>query len=564
MSTVQIGVSHDGWISQYRPDTVLSGAKLYSASPFYLNIGNGSNVTAYLQFEVPKAVLLKKITRATLYYYVNDDYFGVAYGNLDVAYNPFLIGSLEGVTYNTVNHYTVGEAKVVNRRLDRPQWISEDVTDIFQNNIVNGIFAVLVSCGLLSSADKYVTYLGGKSGNNASYMVVEYEEVEQLPPTVSYPSGVYVREGEPVTFSWIYNSLTQATQAGATIQWRVKGTTDWNTISVDSEAHYYISDAIFPQGTIEWRVCVTNSIDETSAYSESAEFTVQGKPTTPIFMDVENKCLPCIRWNAADQCAYEIELVHAGTKMVHETVYSCDSEYRPQAFLNGTYTVTLRTRNSIDLWSDKASKTFVINPPVPAVPQVTMRQDGARIILDVEHEEGTKVAIIRNGEVIAITSESSYEDNTILSGVEYEYKVRAYSDGYADSATISGLAYYDGFILKGEEKEVNCTVSEQKFLNLSIQDEQEAELIHYEGRAFPVLEAGNSKKIVITRTVIVTDEQYRDLLEISKAPAHYRDKEGNGFACAVSIGSCNRYMGMRYSLTLTMTRIDAEEVLLNE
>lgn len=564
MSTVTIPVSHDGWIFQYNPDSILTGAKLYSASVAYNDIGNSSNATAYLQFEVPQAVLFKKITRATLHYYVDDDYIYVAYGNLNVAYNPYLIGSLDGVSYNTVNDYTIGDAKVVKRRFDRPQWIAEDITDIFQNNIVNDIFAVLVSCGVPSSSNQFLTYLGGKSGNNASYLTVEYEEVEQLPPTISYPSGVYVREGEPVTFSWIYNSLTQATQANATIQWRMKDTTDWNTIAVNSPAHYYICEAIFPQGTIEWRVCITNSIAETSAYSETAEFTVQGKPPIPVIVDVENKCLPCIQWNAADQCAYEIELTSGDAKLIQETVYSGVSEYRPQMFLSGTYTVTIRTRNSIDLWSDKASKTFVINPPVPVIPKLTVRQEGARVILDVEHEAETKLAIIRNGKIIAITYDASYEDDLVLSGTEYEYKVRAYADGYADSATVSAMVCYEGFILKGKEKEVNCTVSEQKFLSLSIQDEQEGELIRYDGRKFPVLETGTSKSRVITRAVTVSDEQYRDLLEISEEPAYYKDREGNGFACAVSISSCNRYMGMKYSLTLTMTQIDEEEVLLNE
>ena len=560
MSIATINVSHDGWISEYGPDTELSGDKLYTAS-IYKDIGNTSNVTAYLQFEIPQSVIFKKITRATLHYHFEDER---VHGGIDVAYNPYLIGSLESVTYNTVRHYTIGEPKVVNRRLAGEQWIAEDLTDIFQNNVVNNIFAVLVSCGLFSSPTRNASYIGGKSGSNAAYMTVEYEDVEQLPPTISYPSGAYVREGEPVTFSWIYNSLTLATQASATIQWRLKEAADWSTIVVDSSEHYYTSEATFPQGTIEWKVCVTNSIEETSSYSETAEFTVQGKPAIPVIMEVENRCLPVIRWNAADQCAYDIEISFGDIKLIQETVYSGASEYRPQKFMKGIYTVSIRTRNSIDLWSDKASKTFVINPMEPAAPTVAVRQDGARVILDVEHEEGTKLAILRNGEIIAITDESSYVDDTVLSEVGYEYKVRAYVDGYADSATVFATVYYEGFILKGDTKEVNCTVSEQKFLSMSVRDEQEAELIHYDGREFPVLESGTSKSQVITRTVTVSSEQYRDLLEISKGTAYYRDKEGNGFACAVSIGSCNRYMGTKYSLTLTITRIDEEEVLLNE
>lgn len=561
MSVATINVSNDDWISELNPNSVLSGAKLYSSIYGYTDIGNKSNVTAYLQFEIPLSVLYKKITRATLHYCMCDDYSPGYTGY--VAYHPYLIGALEGVSYNTVRHHTIGEVKIIHRSWENGQRIAEDITDIFQNNIVNDIFAVLVSNGMPSTEQCYQSYLGGKSGNNPAYLTVEYEEVEQLPPTISYPSGVYVREGEPVTFSWLYNSLTQATQASATIQWRVKGE-EWNTINIPSPEYYYVSDIAFPQGTIEWRVCVTNSIGETSVYSECAEFTVQGKPAMPVIMDVENKCLPCIRWNAVDQCAYEIELASGDTKLIQETVYSGVLEYRPQMFLHGTYTVTIRTRNSIDLWSDKASKTFVINPPAPKTPMVAMRQEGAKVILEVEREKGTKLAVIRDGKVIAVTDGTVYEDSTVLSGVEYGYRVRVYADGYADSATVSATVFYSGFFLSGSGKEVNCAVSEQKFLELSIRDEQEGELLRYDGREYPVLETGTCRSNVLTRTVTVTDEQYQELLAISRAPAYYRDKERHAFACAVSIDSCNRYMGEKYSLTLTITRVDEEEVLLNE
>lgn len=562
MSTATINVSNDGWISEFSKSSVLSGAKLYSSNYNYNAIGQKSNVTAYLQFSVPAAVLLKKITKAVLHYYVNDD-ISVNYGNLNTAYHPYLIGALEGITYQSVNEHTIGEAKVVSRRFTTAQWIAEDITDIFQNNIVNGIFSVLVSCGLPSSTQLYRTYIEGKSGSYASYLTVEYEDVEQLPPSISYPNGVYVREGEAVTFSWIYNSLTQATQASATIRWRVKGES-WNTISVNSSAHYYKAEIAFPQGTIEWRVCVTNSIAETSNYSEVAEFTVQGKPAIPVIQNIENKCLPCIRWNAADQCAFEIELAYGDEKLIQETVYSGVSEYRPQMFLSGTYTVTIRTRNSIDLWSDKASKTFVINPPATAVPRLTVRQDGARVILEAEHEEGTKLAIIRNGEIIAVTEASEYEDNTAISGAEYEYKVRAYEDGYSDSETVFAMVRYDGFILQNDEKEVNCKVSEQRFLQMSMKNEIESYLVQYDGREYPVLETGTAKSQTITRTVTVTEDQYEDLVEISRGPAFYRDNEGNALDCAVSIGSCNRFMNRGYSITLEITRLEKEEVLLNE
>ena len=532
MSTATVNVINDGWISKFSQETAHTGAILQTSivpasEDNKHEIGKYSLKTAYLQFSIPNSILYKKINKVTMHFYLGHNTGSWSgYLNEEIDYNAGIIEHTAAITYSTVKNYIIGETKITKQNILANQWIAEDITEICQNNIKNGMFTVFISSGDPWQGDDLVfAYVGGKTGN-AAYLVIDYEDVAQLPPTVSYPAGVYVREGNDVIFSWIYNSLTQATQASAKIQWRVKDGV-WNTINVESGSHHYTCPGVFPQGTIEWRVCVTNSIGETSEYSDIAEFTVQGKPAIPVIQSVENKCLPCIKWNAADQCAFEIELAYGDKKVIQETVYSGVSEYRPQMFLSGTYTVTIRTRNGIDLWSDRASKTFVINPTAPAVPRLTVRQDGARVILEAEHEAGTKLAVIRGGEIIAVTEASEYEDNAAISGVEYEYKVRAYADGYSDSETVFAMVRYDGFILQNDEKEVNCKVSEQRFLQMSMKNEIESYLVQYEGREYPVLETGTAKSQTITRTVTVTEDQYEDLVEISRGPAFYRDNEGN-------------------------------------
>lgn len=565
MSQARVYCSANTYISMHSPSVDHSTAvKLVTSSAGSFDIGGSSIQNALLQFALPNSVLYKKISKVILNYYIGSD--GASYGVRSIYYTPYITeAGADEIRYSTVKALgALGERKQDTTATYLNSWVSEDITDIFVNNVTKGIFSLFISAGESSSAeDQYAyTYVGG-IGGNVAYLEVEYEDVTPIPPTISYPDGVYIREGEKVLFSWVYNSATEATQEKVSLEWRKSGTESWTAIMLEQTAQSYVCDAIFTQGTYEWRLNTTNNAGETSEYAY-ASFIIIGKPAVPVITNIENKALTTIEWNAADQCACEITLLSGETEIIHEMIYTGKMRYKPNIFLeNGTYTVKLRTKNSIELWSDVTSKTFTITAEEPVKPILILRQVGRNIILDISHN-GAKVAVMRDEKVIAVLGEDveSFTDSTVVSGRLYTYKARAFADGYKDSDAKSGMVRFEGFELRAGEDTLICCTSENQFLKYSEKREKEKALMKYVGREYPVLEVGEAREQRIQRNVYLTEKEYEILKNIGDREAWYRDDRGNSFLCTIDY-SVTKYMDKGYTVDIEVIRIDENEVILN-
>ena len=576
MSTVNITCTRDTYVSRYSKNTNHAGASiLFTDRTFERVIGSNSYQTALLQFIIPKEIQYKQITKAVLHYYFGSDLPAAEWSS--VYYTPYLIGNTtDTVTYNTVAALgALGENKKVSRNYKGGEWFAEDITDIFANNLTNGVFSVFVGAGGYTPDDDtglIRSYIGGISGSKDSYLVITYEDVEQLPPTITYPSDVYVRQGEPVLFSWVYNSLTAATQASVTLEWKAESASEYNVINLTQTAQSYMADIEFPAGTIDWRIRVTNDVGETSAYSE-AKFVVIGKPSVPIITDVKNRTLTEITWNASDQCVYDIAITDAvGNILLSETVHSGEMSYKPQMFLaNGTYNIRLRTKNSIELWSDYVSKTITINAVAPVQPTLVLLPETAKVTISAGHAEGTKAAILRseNGgefEVISVLEDgvTDFVDDTVKSGATYTYKVRAYLEGYADSATRSASFSFEGIYLQGNGRFIHMTKAEDTFFTHSEALGREVTLRYYSGRELPVAERGEHKTRSIQKKAYIEFEEKALFETIAESKnAFYRDSDGNALACVVSSTQYNRYKNAGCHVSFEITEVEKEGVVIN-
>lgn len=578
MSTTTIYCTRDTYVSSYSKNTNHAGAsQLFTDKPGETDIiGKDTKQTALLQFAIPKDIQYKQITKAVLHYYYGSALPSSAVMS-GVYYTPYLINNTTAaVTYNTVGALgTLGENKKVTRSYAGGDWIAEDITDIFTNNLTNGIFSVFIGAGIATPDDDEslaYSYIGGSSGSRASYLVITYEDVEQLPPTITFPSDVYVRQGESILFSWVYNSLTAATQASVTLEWKPESASKYNVITLNQTAQSYMADIEFPAGTIDWRIKVTNDVGETSAYSE-AKFVVIGKPSVPIITDVKNRTLTEITWNASDQCVYDIAITdEVGNILLSETVHSGEMSYKPQMFLaNGTYNIRLRTKNSIELWSDYVSKTITINAVAPVQPTLALLSETAKVTISAGHAEGTKAAVLRseNGgefEVISILEDgvTDFVDDTVKSGAAYTYKVRVYAEGYADSASRSVSFDFEGIYLQGGGMLIHMTKAEDTYLTHSEALSQDVALTFYSGRKHPVAERGeHTTRRAQKKAFIAFEEKCLFETIVASENVFYRDSDGNALACVVSSLQYTRYHKDGYHVSFEITEVEKEGVVIN-
>jgi len=405
-------------------------------------------------------------------------------------------------------------------------------------------------------------------GNDSAYCNIKYFQiVAQSAPTPLEPGdNITMFEGRDITFRWLYNSLTPATQVSATIKYRVIGGSTWTTYT-SASANPFCTISDIPQGQYEWCLNITNNYGETSADSSTLEFNIIGRPQRPIILTPDNCCLTTISWNASGQEAAEFILMQGDDVLIHETVATAVTSYKPQIFLKGTYKAMARIKNNSDLWSDYGELEFTIDAAAPDAGVLVA------IPYDTEiHLEGTytseNAAIVRideDGTENVLSMTASAVDKKVASGLEYAYVLRCWnSGGYVDTPTKVFTFNFPGSIFTTDTEELHLDRSEQKFIAHDEDVERQYAAMRYVGREYAVIERGEYTEQTLAKQFHVTKAQRRILDRLAKEKAlFYRDSRGNAFKAAILGVSYNGYMDDAYIASIKLTRTAADEVIIN-
>ena len=440
-------------------------------------------------------------------------------------------------------------------------WIEEEITGTSTT--------WTLSAGLSVGQYEWHVKIENNFGNESSYSNIKYFQiVAQSAPTPTSPGdNITLFEGHDITFTWLYNSLTPATQASATIKYRVRGGSTWTTYtSASSNPYCTISD--IPQGQYEWCLNITNNYGETSADSSTLEFNIIGRPQKPIILEPANCCLTTISWNAEGQEAAEFILMDGDDNiLIHETVATAVTSYKPQMFLKGSYKAMARIKNNSDLWSDYGELEFTIDAAAPDAGVLVA------IPYDTEiHLEGTytseNAAIVRideDGTENVLSMTASAVDKKVASGLEYAYVLRCWnSGGYVDTPTKVFTFNFPGSIFTTDTEELHLDRSEQKFIAHDEDVERQYAAMRYVGREYAVIERGEYTEQTLAKQFHVTKAQRRILDRLAKEKAlFYRDSRGNAFKAAILGVSYNGYMDDAYIASIKLTRTAADEVIIN-
>lgn len=553
---------------------------------------------AIIEFDTNPLLQYKKINSVILHYKLEsvvssdregDPYRVLAYSASAKEYIAGYITTKELYELTLANFQSVGslqsgiENDVTNalyRQLSATRQVN--ITDLYKSNFVGAKSKFLIATG---QSDEYQnTWVSSmncarttqySSFENRSiilantYLEVDYDDATQPAPSPTYPIGVTLMENTPINFSWVFNSETLATQASADIQYRAKGGSTWTTIASASSNPMYTLSAGLSQGTYEWRVRVTNIINETSNYSDTFEFDVIGRPSAPIITSVDNKCLTTIEWNASNQDACELMLYQGDKLLIHETLATTITSYKPQMFLKGNYSIKLRYKTSADIWSDFAEYAFIINGTEPNAGTLHVIPLETSIRLEWTAPEGVNSVIIRREKGIeTVLAESmntnEYEDKTIKGGVVYNYILRTWTNGYTDTPEIKASCNYAGAIISKENEEMHLETSDDTFIPHSGVIGRDYALDKFEGRAYPMLETGQAREHRLSKRFYVTSEELEKLVAITEdLKIFYRDNHNNAFRAAVTKLDYQNYMQSGYIIQIELTRLADEEVKIN-
>jgi hypothetical protein len=255
-----------------------------------------------------------------------------------------------------------------------------------------------------------------------------------------------------------------------------------------------------------------------------------------------------------------------GNILAHETLATSEAFYKPNMFLNGSYTFMVRIKNSADMWSTWAQKVFTINPTAPTAGTLTATARETDVVLNVTVPADESGAILRDGEVIAVleTGQTEFIDDTLKPDIAHTYVLRTYVDGYADTSPVTVTIHFGGATLKSDDGALHLTLSEEKFLPYSETMARDISLLKCSGREFPLTERGEFTSMTFERRFFVTFAEKATLDGICKAKnLYYRDNKGNAFKCAVTQVRYNDFTDIGYAATLSMVRTAEEEVVIN-
>lgn len=538
-----------------------------------LGVGTTNSwAAAILKFAKPSAVLHKQISSAVLNTRFHGSQFSNYYGQ---------IASFDcAVDYSLLDGNTVGQYGTIGQTMDYVEHLGErvDVKDMVFDvssllDFTGGSFSLILD-GMISGAGNILIdgrYRFGYIVPAETTLTLTYEDVQPIPPTINYPKDTFLREAESVLFAWQYNSLNEATQTSAELNYRLQGASSWTVVQCNTESQYWRVDRL-PAGAYEWRVRTTNDIGETSGWSEVANFNIVGKPPIPVIATPENKALTTITWTANGQQEAEIVLNDArGVELVHESIATGTTNYKPNMFLSGSYTFGVRVKNMSDLWSDWAYKTFTINAAGPEAAGIMVRSAGDNAIIDFEIPAGISAVLMRSeagADAIILASldalTSPYTDDTIKSGVQYTYTVRTYLNGFTDSAKRSITVGYAGSIFQSGEDKLKLATSPDQFLQHSENLRRAAAVNNYSGREFAMIERGEFTTQEVSKRFFVEFSDKAALDRMAKTEhVYYRDDRGNAFQCAIISVNYTEYMRDGWIAVINLIRTAESEVLVN-
>ncbi len=166
-----------------------------------------------------------------------------------------------------------------------------------------------------------------------------------------------------------------------------------------------------------------------------------------------------------------------------------------------------------------------------------------------------------NFDPIARFTGESYIDYAVKSGTTYEYFIRAHNMGFSDSDKLTMKVNYKGVIISNvntPDDYIQAYQSDSDWYNVfKTTPTNEAELVTYEGREYPVKEAGIHREYKINTSFYLNNRDTKRLRDMHKANGIYLFRSAEEcFCCEIEINDENTFLNKGKKVEVTLTRLD--------
>lgn len=286
----------------------------------------------------------------------------------------------------------------------------------------------------------YLKTTDNEEATSAWQLITTTDQLSSASPMS--PMNDYVDGSKAISFSWRHISNTGTAPTGYDIQYSADEGGSWTTVKTETGTDATTADLpadSLPAGNILWRVRTYNSDVVAGNWSSGAEICVQASPPLPTISSVTNTARPVINWQSLGQTGYQVKM-NFGTTEIFDSGETAGTEKTlriPMYVDDGGYTIFVRVKNALQLWSEWASYALTVSTTKPETPIASTLVSGGSAVITVRNYNAyTVVYVLRDGIPIKKMESGSWTDLTTAG--THKYIIRGTtSDAFADSAEMT-------------------------------------------------------------------------------------------------------------------------------
>ena len=404
-------------------------------------------------------------------------------------------------------------------------------------------------------------------------------------PKLTAPHGA-VQVGQ-VRLQWIHNPVDSTPQQAATVRYRARGASSWDTRTVQDAQEVTVA---LPVGSFEWQVQTKGLHASYSPWSAISVFDVVDLPGVTILSPDDgatiNRSRLIVEWsyfqaqgNAQTQGQVQVYL---GDEMIEQSFSygSGTSLELSTVFQNERdYTIHVCARSSSGLWSRWTKADIHVSFPAPPQPEVSVSwsEDTGAATVQITNRapaEGLPAAVSNTVER-SINGGASWEpvaaniglsttvtDPECLSNGTTLYRVTATSDLPSSSSTTVELTTSSDAIWLSGGQGFALAVPLAWNPKTAVSSGLANRKVHrFAGRRLPVEMSGVQRVRAVSLSATLLDERI-DLLDrlealsYATAPLLYRDPLGRRIYTSLSGLQMDRALGGTWSVSASLEEVD--------
>lgn len=402
--------------------------------------------------------------------------------------------------------------------------------------------------------------------------------------TALSPDGANITPNEIVSFLWEHSSVSGRPQAGAQIQIKYAGASDYITIyngqTTLRRAAISLAGTNPQSGQAQWRVRTQDDLGAWSAWSEPLYVYIVAAATAPSITSVTTgTARPTVNWQSSNQTGYRVIIRYTSGGIAYDSgvLPGAEQSYKiPKYLPNNNYIAAVTVWNEYAIESAEGTRAFTVDASAaaPGKAEIMIAETGnGYVYIEASYlPEASRFLLLRDGVAVGEMLDESYMFCDYGAGIgRHSYRIRSLNDnGYSDSDPVYNKQdIQGGLIVLAEEAvteygpgimfdlRVNRDAPPGHTDDLALEATQQT----FQGRSLPVTEFSGRRTHTHRHTfATLSQAEMKELIStiLEQKTLLYRDQYGKRYFCTCSTLPVS-YDKFSQSFTLELDEVDYKE-----